>query len=200
MKAPRTDGYHHGDLRQALLEAAEQLLKEKGVSGFTLRECARRAGVSPAAPAHHFGNVAGLLTAVATQGFRALAEDLGSAMGRAKSRGSRLERACLAYLEHARRWPDRYRLMFGSSVRLDDPDFMLANRKVFALVLGEIRGMTPNLTEQDLTKVTHLWAAMHGMVQLTIDGRLGFLQTDYPELKDFDPARAVIRQALLWWR
>ena len=56
-------GYHHGDLRQAMITAAEAVLAEKGLAGFTLRECARRAGVSPAAPAHHFGNLTGLLTA-----------------------------------------------------------------------------------------------------------------------------------------
>lgn len=193
---PPPASYHHGDLRQALIDTAEQLLGEKGVSGFTLRECARRAGVSPAAPAHHFGNVSGLLTAVATVGFNALAEDLASAMGRAKTPRSRLEKACRAYVDYARRWPARYRLMFGSSVRLDDPDFQLANRNVFAIVLKEIQATTTSLTAKHLANVTHLWSAMHGIALLTIDGRLGFLEKDYPALKGFDPIAAVIRHAL----
>ena len=61
--------YHHGDLRAALLRAAEVELSERGVEGFTLRGCARRAGVSHAAPAHHFGDADGLLTALAAEGF-----------------------------------------------------------------------------------------------------------------------------------
>ena len=75
-KVGKRGGYHHGDLRQAMIEAAEAVLAEKGVGGFTLRECARRAGVSPAAPAHHFGNLVGLLTAIATLGFDDLSFNL----------------------------------------------------------------------------------------------------------------------------
>jgi len=62
-------GYHHGDLREALLEAAEALLREEGVPGLTLRACARRAGVSHAAPKHHFADLSELLSAVAARGF-----------------------------------------------------------------------------------------------------------------------------------
>jgi len=64
--------YHHGDLRAALIGATEALLAERGIEGFTLREAARRAGVSAAAPMHHFGSAAGLLTEVATLGFEEL--------------------------------------------------------------------------------------------------------------------------------
>ena len=72
--APATPaGYHHGALREALLAAAESLLLEQGVDAFTLRACARRAGVSHAAPAHHFGDARGLLTAFATVGFARMA-------------------------------------------------------------------------------------------------------------------------------
>ena len=78
-KRPARRGYHHGDLRQALIAAAEQLVVERGVDGFTLREAARRAGVSPAAPAHHFKDMRGLLTAVAHLGFRDFADALEAA-------------------------------------------------------------------------------------------------------------------------
>ncbi|WP_291820351.1 helix-turn-helix domain-containing protein, partial [Bosea sp. (in: a-proteobacteria)] len=81
------DGYHHGDLRQAMIDAAEAVLAERGVGGFTLRECARRAGVSAAAPAHHFGNLAGLLTAVATLGFDGLSDAMDAAAARACAAG-----------------------------------------------------------------------------------------------------------------
>src|SRR5687768_5541186 len=75
-KAGERRAYHHGDLQAALIAAAEDVLAEKGVSGFSLREAARRAGVSPAAPAHHFKDARGLLTAVAARGFQRLTETL----------------------------------------------------------------------------------------------------------------------------
>ncbi len=68
--------YHHGALKDALVAAAEAILLESGVAGFSLRAAARRAGVSPSAPAHHFGDAAGLLAEVAARGFEELARDL----------------------------------------------------------------------------------------------------------------------------
>src|SRR3974390_2682001 len=79
-KAPlRRDAYHHGALRQSLIAATEAIILERGVDGFTLREAARRAGVSPAAPAHHFGDARGLLSEVATLGFKEFGEALRAA-------------------------------------------------------------------------------------------------------------------------
>ena len=71
-EAGERDGYHHRGLRLALINAADAILRERGIEGFTLREAARRAGVSAAAPGHHFGNSAGLLTEVAILGFEEL--------------------------------------------------------------------------------------------------------------------------------
>ncbi|HEY0324700.1 MAG TPA: TetR family transcriptional regulator, partial [Allosphingosinicella sp.] len=81
LNSVKTDqrGYHHGALRPALLKAAESVLSDRGVDGFSLRETARRAGVSPAAPAHHFGDTKGLLTALATEAFRQFGDALEAA-------------------------------------------------------------------------------------------------------------------------
>ena len=76
--------YHHGDLREALIGAGRSLLEEKGLTGFTLRECARRAEVSHAAPAHHFKSVDDLLAEIATQGFGQLVEIMAAEAKRAK--------------------------------------------------------------------------------------------------------------------
>ena len=110
-------GYHHGDLRHALIEATESLLAERGPESFSLREVARRAGVSPAAPAHHFGDASGLLTAVAALGFDALAQ----ALRAAETRGGRdplkrLREQGVGYVEFATRHPARFRLMFREGV------------------------------------------------------------------------------------
>src|SRR5215470_16395265 len=79
----RARAYHHGNLQKQLIAAAEEILSEKGVEGFTLREAARRVGVSPAAPAHHFKDATGLLTEVAALGFAELAQMLGDADAKA---------------------------------------------------------------------------------------------------------------------
>ena len=76
--------YHHGDLARALLDAGDKVLRDHGLQGFTLRECARQAGVSHAAPKHHFGSVKGLLTALAARGFNRLANGLERQMTKAE--------------------------------------------------------------------------------------------------------------------
>ena len=117
------DRYHHGDLRQALIDATEALLAERGPDGFSLREVARRAGVSPAAPAHHFGDAAGLLTAVSALAF----EGLTQALREGDARGgddplARLREQGVGYIGFALRYPGRFRLMFrGAVLREDDP-------------------------------------------------------------------------------
>ena len=105
--------YHHGDLRQKLIEAAEAIILERGVDGFTLREAARRAGVSPAAPAHHFGDSKRLLTEVARLGFK----DFGDALEAGDKRGGknptkRLNEQGVAYVTFALANPARFQLMF----------------------------------------------------------------------------------------
>ncbi len=98
-RKPRRD-YHHGALRPALLKAAVEVLEERGLDGFSLRETARRAGVSPAAPAHHFTDTPGLLTAIATASFVSLAEaieaaDAPAGRKRASECARRASRTCV---------------------------------------------------------------------------------------------------------
>ena len=106
--------YHHGDLRKQLIAAAEEIILERGVDGFTLREAARRAGVSPAAPAHHFKDARGLLSEVALLGF----QEFGDALIAADRRGGsdphkRLYEQGLAYVNFALKNPARFQLMFS---------------------------------------------------------------------------------------
>ena len=109
--------YHHGHLRQALIEATESLLAERGADGFSLREVARRAGVSPSAPAHHFGDAAGLLAEVCTLAFQQLADALRQGEADAGSDPkARLVGQGLGYIDFAMREPARFRLMFRSGM------------------------------------------------------------------------------------
>ena len=143
MAAPRAprDTYHHGDLRRTLVSAAEELLAERGADGFSLREVARRAGVSPAAPAHHFGDSAGLLTAVATLGFEELAQSLlAGHKGAGSDPRARLVGQGVGYVRFALAYPGRFGLMFRDGPRRDDPALAAAASRAFQVLEDDIRG------------------------------------------------------------
>ncbi len=109
--APRR-GYHHGNLREALLEAARDLVAERGPAGFTLVEAARRAGVSASAPYRHFKDREEVLAALSARGFALFGEALAGATRGAPSPGEALRRMGPAYLDFARREPGYYAAMF----------------------------------------------------------------------------------------
>ena len=107
--------YHHGDLRASLLAAAEAELADRGVEAFSLRQVAKRAGVSHAAPAHHFGDAGGLLTALATEGYRAFQQALDDGMAQAGDDPRERQMAAgLGYIRFATARPALFRLIFGS--------------------------------------------------------------------------------------
>ena len=171
------DSYHHGDLRRALLEATETLLAEKGPEAFSLREVARRAGVSPAAPAHHFGDAGGLLAAVATAGFDGLAAALaaGHASGGADPR-RRLREQGVAYVEYAMRHPGRFRLMFRDALLSPDPELQRAGNAAFLVLENGVRdafGIASGapLSPGAWTALIALWSVVHGFAHLAIAGR-----------------------------
>jgi len=169
--------YHHGALKDALVAAAEAILLESGVTGFTLRAAARRAGVSPSAPAHHFGDAAGLLTEVAARGFEELAKDLRAALERAGSdAAAQLSELGTAYVAFALRSPARVRLMFRrdmcdqKSERLNQ-----AGGEAFALLEKSVRlfcGAAPEgpLDPRTFGMILAAWSMVHGFAQLALDG------------------------------
>lgn len=169
--------YHHGSLPQALIDATELLLADKGPEGFSLREVARRAGVSPAAPAHHFGDSRGLLTAVATVGFDGLAQALreGEARGGRDPR-ARLREQGVAYVNFAMRYPGRFRLMFRDGLLGDDPGLQRAGNAAFMVLENGVREAFGTASGKPLpakawTALLALWSAVHGFAHLTIAGR-----------------------------
>src|ERR1700722_12569614 len=95
--------YHHGSLRPALLRAVEELIAEKGIEGLSLRECARRAGASWSAPAHHFGDKTGMLTAFAVAGFTQLKEHMETRRDACADQADRAVAVGEGYLEFALR-------------------------------------------------------------------------------------------------
>lgn len=158
--------YHHGDLRAALLTAAEAELAQSGVEGFSLRSVAKRAGVSHAAPAHHFGDAGGLLTALAAEGFRQFI----AAMERREAEGRfpPLESAGLGYVDFAHDRPALFKLIFASQrPDFSDPDLCRAADAAFAHLVVRVTAVGGG--EADVAAV---WAVAHGLADLLAAGRL----------------------------
>ena len=177
---PRTAPYHHGDLREALLREAEAELAEKGMEGFTLRGCAKRAGVSHAAPAHYFKDANALLTELTAIGFERFVAAMRTRQDQAGTDPrKRLVGAGLGYIDFARANPALFRLMF-SSFR---PDFEAIHLKTqatdaFALLVdsvGALRGVDPRTSKSAMRDVASAWATAHGLADLLLSDRMNFM-------------------------
>ena len=185
---PAGQSYHHGNLRAALLTAAEEELTEKGLEGFSLRGVAKRAGVSHAAPAHHFQDVTGLLTALAAEGFRRFLDLQMSYQAVAPSDGvSRLKASGTAYVDFASEYPAMFRLMF-SSKRPDftGPELAAAGGAAFNHLVADVgllRGVDPAEDETIMADVTAFWAMAHGLADLLMAGRLKWLDDQPDEIR-----------------
>jgi AcrR family transcriptional regulator len=169
--------YHHGDLRNALLLAAEQLLAEQGAASLSLRAVAKRAGVSHAAPYRHFRDKAALLRALAQGGFERLAGAIELAAGNASQNPEqKLVEAGVAYVRQAVERPALTRLMFGGSVTVeDDAAYRQTSAAAFEALLKIIRegvaaGVFRARDPQELALVA--WTSMHGMAMLMTAGLL----------------------------
>ncbi len=169
--------YHHGALKDALVAATEAILLESGIAGFTLRAAARRAGVSPSAPAYHFGDAAGLLTEVAARGFEELARNLREADERGGADpAARLKELGTAYVAFALRHPERVRLMFRRD--MCDPQsarLKQAAGEAFAFLEKAVRafcGVAPEEARDPRTlgMILAAWSMVHGFAHLALDG------------------------------
>lgn len=172
--------YHHGDLRRALLAGGEAELAENGVEGFTLRGCARRAGVSHAAPAHHFRDVRALLTALAVEGHRRFTAAMRARQrAAAKTPRAQFVAAGLGYLDFALENPGLFLLMFASDAPdPDDEDRKAAGDESYAVLLDairDLRGRDPRDNPELMADVAAAWSVVHGLSNLLLAGRLPYL-------------------------
>lgn len=162
-------GYHHGDLPNALRCAAVDVIDERGLGAFSLREVARRAGVSHTAPAHHFGDMRGLLTSVATEGFDALYTATVGASAGIDDPVERLIALGEAYVTLARSNHAHCEVMFRVDViDPDDPVLQEAGMRAYAVLEDTVRSLieTEHL-DVDLDEATWLcWSTMQGLVTL----------------------------------
>ena len=190
----RMDGekpYHHGDLRAALLAAAEQELAERGIEAFSLRSVAKRAGVSHAAPAHHFGDQQGLLTALAADGFRRFLTAQAAREARAApDPRAQLVAAGLGYIDFALERPALFRLLFGSK----RPDYAQPDLRTAAdAAYGHLVAQCAAAGGQGPVDVAAVWATAHGLADLIAAGRLHTIADLPPRTRDAALAQIIAR-------
>jgi AcrR family transcriptional regulator len=177
------DTYHHGDLRAVILAKAAALVAERGADGISLRELAREAGVSHAAPAHHFTDRRGLFTALAAQGWRMLADALA---------GARPDfiAAALAYVRFALDHPGHYAVMFDRSlVSPDDPELVTAQKAAgeeLAHGVGTLKD--PRAKADPPSAALAAWSLVHGFAMLRLNEAID---------TDDDPMATVEKIALM---
>ncbi len=191
-------GYHHGDLKVALVDAVEQVVRERGVGHVSLRAVARQVGVTHAASAHHFENKAGLLTAFATQGYVQLAWAVLAAIDEAQpvDGPSMLEAVGRGYVRFAIANPGRFEVMFGLDLlNADDPDFVAASEGAYALLVSTVaRCLSEGFLGENDPEVVAVsaWSMVHGLAALWISGRLA------ERISEKDPNRLADRVSRLY--
>jgi AcrR family transcriptional regulator len=172
-KSPRS--YHHGDLKEALVEAAVSIIRAKGVEALTIRDVAKRTGVSPAAPYRHFPDRRSLIAAVAERGFIRLQQAMIAGMESARGREG-FKQVAIAYVEFGLNNPAEYRVMFGPETA-DTADFP-SLRETSRAVLGGVAEAVTQLQKAKLIGkgdawliAAALWSTLHGLVMLVLDGQ-----------------------------
>ncbi|MFE3385573.1 TetR/AcrR family transcriptional regulator [Streptomyces anulatus] len=166
MNSERERAYHHGDLRRVILDAALDVIATNGPGALSLRDLARRAGVSHAAPAHHFKDRTGLLTAVAAEGYALFADALAGAPD-LRERG-------VAYVRFAATHPAHFQVMFQPDLhRTDDPDLLAARARATEALRAGVADLPPaGRGEDDRLAGVAAWSLAHGFATLLLSGNL----------------------------
>src|SRR6202012_2638205 len=184
--------YHHGALHDALLEAAERVLERDGLAGLTLRAVAREAGVSHAAPTHHFGDLTGLVSELAAIGFQQFNATMAAASASSHARDRGIARA-KAYVGYAQAHPGMYGLMFRTE-RLDmsRPSLHEAANVAFAELAGAVGANRHEHIEAEALSldqaaaIVRAWSMVHGFTMLLLDDRLSDILRRLPEGNNVD--------------
>jgi len=182
--------YHHGDLKNALINAGVEILAREGVGGLSLRKVAKQAGVSHAAPYAHFADKQALIAAISTEGFKQLyiqiEEIIKAYRGEPKNL---LVESGWAYVQFALNQPDRFKLMFSSVLEKekDYPDFVEISQQNFRQVVevvdscqqaGILKPGSPELT------AVSVWGAVHGLIMLVLEGQVSHAVLDQFDLRE----------------
>ncbi|MBN1231320.1 MAG: TetR/AcrR family transcriptional regulator [Anaerolineales bacterium] len=182
--------YHHGDLKNALIQAGVEILKKEGISGLSLRMVAKQSGVSHAAPYAHFADKQALIAAISTEGFKQLYDQVDHIRkAQQDSPTTLLVETAWAYVQFAFNEPDRFKLMFSSALEKEKeyPDFVQYSQKNFDLFIevvnicqkeGVLKEGPPSLS------AVSLWASVHGLVMLILEGQISHTVLDQNSLKE----------------
>lgn len=185
--------YHHGDLRTALLAAAEAELAERGIEDFSLRSVAKCAGVSHAAPAHHFGDAKGLLTALAAEGFRQFLSAQAAREAVAdKDPASQLVAAGMGYIDFAMARPTLFRLLWQSNrPNFESGELGLAAQAAYQHLIDQVMAAGGRSTADEAA----VWAVAHGLADLLAAGRMKAVASMQPAERDA-MVSTIIRRTL----
>jgi AcrR family transcriptional regulator len=188
--------YHHGNLRRALIDAALGLIEKEGPASLSLREVARRAGVSTAAPYRHFPSREALLAAVAEEGFRLLGDEIRRAIAAHDDAPRCLGEAGIAYVLFAAAHPSRYNVMLSPELadRTAHPSLEAAESDTRQLLLGAVRDYQEAgwMSSRDPGEmVISAWSSVHGLASLIASGHIPVESSDPAQIEEI--ARAVVR-------
>lgn len=178
--------YHHGNLRDALLRAARDLLETEGVEGLSLRALAKATGVTQAAPYSHFRDKDDLLAAIAEEGFQRLALQMAEDATGATSTRQRIERLMVSYIRFAQDNKALFQIMFGRE--LSDlrqyPTLAMTAGKSYALISTALANRLKGEVDARFMTVT-LWSLCHGLTTLIIEQKLDPKSFDTETVEDF---------------
>lgn len=168
-KASKKEDYHHGDLRNVLIQTAKKILIEDGLDRMTLRHCTKVAGVSPSALSHHFKNLEGLLSSVAASGFEDLAEAIKSNLKELKDKEDPVKNVLRTYINFAIENSDLYRAMFSPKTGLGAGDYIEANQECFLILRDQVAKQKRKLggLSAEITAF-RIWALAHGFLLMAM--------------------------------
>ncbi len=173
-----TSNYHHGDLKNALIQAGVEILTAEGIHALTLRKVAKRVGVSHAAPYAHFPDKQSLIAAIAAEGYKKLTEQIIQIIEQyADDPLAQLLNAAWAYIEFAKAEPAYFKLSFSGIVEQEEnyPEYVEQTKKAFGLVVKIIQACQQDHilknANVELMSIA-IWGSIHGLVELTLGNQL----------------------------
>jgi AcrR family transcriptional regulator len=191
------DKYHHGNLKDVLLKAAFRLVAKSGLDQFTLREVARRAGVSHNAPYRHFRHKEDLVAALAAEAFRQLSKRVREEMATGATPEGRLRAAAKAYLHYGLENPTRIQVMFHAPFdRQEYPEYVEAYREALAIVMELVQACGDQTEAEAEVTGELIWASVHGIMELGLSGRLQHGKREPLESLTIQAVDAMLRSRL----
>ena len=182
--------YHHGDLKNALINAGVEILAKEGVGGLSLRKVAQRAGVSHSAPYAHFPDKQSLIAAISTEGFNQLYAELNEAISPfSKNPKKQLIEGSQAYVRFALKNSDTFKIMFSGVLEKEKeyPAFVEISHKTFELVVSIVQACLNtgvlHSTSAELMAIA-VWGQVHGIVSLALEGQISHTVLGHQSIQD----------------